>query len=91
MLGLIPKLAAIVAVVPVFVLGRAGVVMFGMVAATGIRILSQVDFATRRHNLFVVAISLGIGMIPLIANTFFDKLPHLLLPLLSSGILPARI
>ena len=90
-LGLIPKLAAVVAAVPVFVLGGAGVVMFGMVAATGIRILSQVDFATRRHNLFIVAISLGIGMIPLIANNFFDQLPHALLPLLNSGILLASV
>ena len=90
-LGLIPKLGAIVAAVPVFVLGGAGVVMFGMVAATGIRILSQVDFATRRHNLFIVAISLGFGMIPMIASNFFVALPHVLTPLLDSGILLASI
>ncbi|MDA8252696.1 MAG: nucleobase:cation symporter-2 family protein [Rhodospirillales bacterium] len=90
-LGLIPKLGAIVAAVPVFVLGGAGVVMFGMVAATGIRILAQVDYTTRRHNLFIVAISLGFGMIPLIADNFFDALPHALKPLLDSGILLASI
>lgn len=90
-LGLIPKLGAIVAAVPVFVLGGAGVVMFGMVAATGIRILSQVDFATRRHNLFIVAISLGFGMIPMIASNFFDAFPLALKPLLESGILLASI
>ena len=90
-LGLIPKLGAIVAAVPVFVLGGAGVVMFGMVAATGIRILSQVDFATRRHNLFIVAISLGFGMIPMIASNFFSAFPHALTPLLDSGILLATI
>jgi NCS2 family nucleobase:cation symporter-2 len=90
-LGLIPKLGAIVAAVPLFVLGGAGVVMFGMVAATGIRILAQVDFATRRHNLFIVAISLGIGMIPLIAENFFAALPRELKPLLDSGILLASI
>ena len=90
-LGLIPKLGAIVAAVPVFVLGGAGVVMFGMVAATGIRILAQVDFATRRHNLFIVAISLGFGMIPLIADNFFGALPHVLKPLLDSGILLASV
>ena len=90
-LGLIPKLGAIVAAVPVFVLGGAGVVMFGMVAATGIRILAQVDFATRRHNLFIVAISLGFGMIPLITDNFFAALPAVLKPLLDSGILLASI
>jgi xanthine permease len=90
-LGLIPKLGAIVAAVPVFVLGGAGIVMFGMVAATGIRILGQVDFQRRRHNLFIVAISLGFGMIPEIASNFFDALPHVLKPLLDSGILLASI
>ena len=43
-LGLLPKMAALVEAVPQFVLGGAGLVMFGMVAATGIRILSAVDF-----------------------------------------------
>ena len=90
-LGLIPKLAAIVAAVPQFVLGGAGVVMFGMVAATGIRILGQVDFKSSRNNLFVVAISLGIGMIPLIAPNFFQALPVSLKPLLESGILLATV
>ena len=35
-----------------------------MVAATGIRILAGVDFKTNRHNSLIVAISIGIGMIP---------------------------
>ena len=56
MLGLLPKMAALVESVPPFVLGGAGIVMFGMVAATGIRILTGVDFKTNRYNLFVVAI-----------------------------------
>jgi NCS2 family nucleobase:cation symporter-2 len=86
-LGLMPKLSALVEAVPVVVLGGAGLVMFGMVAATGARILTAVDFKTNRHNLFVVAISLGFGMIPLAAPGFFKNLPHDLQPLLESGIL----
>ena len=70
-LGLLPKLSALVEAVPVVVLGGAGVVMFGMVAATGARILTGVDFKTNRYNLFVVAISVGFGMIPLVAPNFF--------------------
>ena len=66
-LGLIPKLSALVEALPTAVLGGAGLVMFGMVAATGIRILANVDFKTNRNNLFIVAIALGLGMIPLIA------------------------
>jgi xanthine permease len=87
LLGLMPKLAALVEAVPVVVLGGAGLVMFGMVAATGARILTAVDFKNNRFNLFVVAISVGFGLIPLAAPGFFRNLPHDLQPLLESGIL----
>ena len=65
--------------------------MFGMVAATGIRILADVDYKTTRHNLFIVAISVGFGMIPLVAPDFFQHFPKALSPLLHSGILLAAI
>jgi xanthine permease len=86
-LGFLPKMAALVESVPLVVLGGAGIVMFGMVAATGARILTNVDFKTNPFNLFVVAISVGFGMIPLVAPNFFRALPHDLQPLLESGIL----
>lgn len=91
LLGLLPKMAALVEAVPLVVLGGAGLVMFGMVAATGARILTAVDFKTNSHNLFVVAISVGFGMIPLVAPNFFKNLPHDLHPLLESGILLCAI
>ena len=50
LLGLIPKLAALVDAVPLVVLGGAGLVMFGMLAATGARILTAVDFKNNRYN-----------------------------------------
>ena len=87
LLGLLPKMAALVEAVPLVVLGGAGLVMFGMVAATGARILTTVDFKGNRYNLFVVAIAVGFGMIPLAAPNFFRNLPHDLQPLLESGIL----
>jgi NCS2 family nucleobase:cation symporter-2 len=90
-LGLIPKLGALVTAVPLFVLGGAGIVMFGMVAATGIRILAAVDYKTNRNNLFIVAIAIGFGMIPLVAPTFFANFPKPLEPLLNSGIVLAAI
>jgi uric acid transporter len=90
-LGLIPKMAAIVESLPTFVLGGAGLVMFGMVAATGIRILGGVDYKNNRNNLFIVAVSIGIGMIPLIAPNFKQWMPHNIHPLIESGILLASI
>jgi len=90
-LGLIPKLAALVEAVPPCVLGGAGLVMFGMVGATGVRILGAVDYAGNRNNLFIVAVAVGFGMIPLVAPAFFKQMPHALHPLLESGILLAAI
>jgi uracil-xanthine permease len=91
-LGLVPKMSVLVESLPVAVLGGAGIVMFGMVAATGIRILaSGVDFAGNRNNLFIVAVSLGFGMIPLVAPDFKMWMPHALHPLIESGILLATI
>jgi uric acid transporter len=91
-LGLLPKLALLVASVPQFVLGGAGIVMFGMVAATGIRILHGVEFhGAKRHNMYIVAISIGMGLIPEISPGFFDQMPHVLGPILHSGILLAAV
>lgn len=90
-LGLVPKMGALVEALPTFVLGGAGLVMFGMVAATGIRILTAVDFKSSRNNLFIVAVSLGFGMIPLVAPDFELWLPLAIHPLIESGILLASI
>jgi NCS2 family nucleobase:cation symporter-2 len=90
-LGLVPKMGALVEAVPQVVLGGAGLVMFGMVAATGARILTKVDFNARAHNLFVVAVAVGFGMIPLVAPNFFGATPDFLHPLLESGILLAAV
>ena len=67
-LGVLPKMAALVESLPTVVLGGAGLVMFGMVAATGIRIPSNVDFQHNRNNAMIVAVSIGVGMIPLVAQ-----------------------
>ena len=89
-LGLLPKLGALVATIPQAVLGGAGLVLFGFVAATGIRILARVDYA-QRHNLLVIAISIAAGVIPLAAPTFFGQLPQWLGPIVNSGITLAAI
>ncbi|EFN9568173.1 hypothetical protein D3K13_09930 [Escherichia coli] len=89
--GMVPKMAVLVASIPQFVLGGAGLVMFGMVLATGIRILSRCNYTTNRYNLYIVAISLGVGMTPTLSHDFFSKLPAVLQPLLHSGIMLATL
>ncbi|QJP72648.1 nucleobase:cation symporter-2 family protein [Burkholderia glumae] len=91
LLGLFPKMAQIVASVPAFVLGGAGIVMFGMVAANGVKTLSRVDFVTNHNNLFIVAVSIGLGLVPVVSPHFFAKLPGALAQLLHSGILLASV
>ena len=91
LLGLLPKMAALIESLPTVVLGGAGLVMFGMVAATGIRILSNVDFQGNRHNAMIVAVSIGVGMIPLVAPNFRQWMPHAIHPLIESGILLASL
>ena len=86
-LGLIPKMAFIVASVPQCVLGGAGFIMFGMVAATGIKILGTVDFVKHRNNVLVVAISIGFGLIPIVSPNFFRIMPVELKPIFGDPII----
>lgn len=45
--GIFPKLDALVAIMPNPVLGWAGIIMFGMIASSGIKILKNVEFTRR--------------------------------------------
>lgn len=85
LLGLLPKFAAIVASIPAAVLGGAGLVMFGMVAASGIRVLSTVDFG-RNENLFIVAVSVGLGLGVSVVPQVFEHLSPTIKLLFSNGI-----
>jgi NCS2 family nucleobase:cation symporter-2 len=89
LLALVPKLSAVVASVPVFVLGGVGMIMFGMIVVTGIKKLSRVDFVQQPLNGVTVAISIGVGLTPAFAQHFFDRFPAELAPLLQSGIVLA--
>ncbi|MER5393552.1 nucleobase:cation symporter-2 family protein [Saccharopolyspora sp. NPDC002686] len=84
-IGLLPKLAAVVASLPGPVLGGVGVVMFGTVGAVGVKIMAQADLGNPR-NILIVAISFGFGLLPVGAPEFYANLPGVLQPVLSSGI-----
>jgi len=85
LLGLLPKLGAVVAAIPAPVLGGAGLVMFGTVAASGLRTLAQVDFKDN-HNLTVVAVSVAVGMLPVGVPTVYAKFPDWFQTVMNSGI-----
>jgi xanthine permease len=89
-LGLLPVLGRVVAAVPTPVLGGAGVVLFGTVAASGIRTLSKVEYRNNM-NLIIVAASIGFGMIPIAAPAFYDKFPSWFGTIFHSGISSAAV
>ncbi|MBA8880350.1 xanthine permease [Phyllobacterium myrsinacearum] len=89
-LGLLPVMGRVVAAVPSAVLGGAGLVLFGTVAASGIRTLSKVDYANNM-NLIIVATSLGFGMIPIASPNFYDHFPTWFATIFHSGISSAAV
>lgn len=84
-LGLFPVIGRFVTVIPSAVLGGAGLVLFGSVAASGIRTLSQVKYENQ-HNLIIVALSLSVGIIPMIMPNFFVNFPKWIQTIFHSGI-----
>ncbi|MGO4955859.1 nucleobase:cation symporter-2 family protein [Luteococcus sp. Sow4_B9] len=90
LLGIIPLLGRVVACVPSAVLGGAGVVLFGSVAAAGIQTLQQADFE-RGNNIFVVATSLALVMFPIAVPNFYAQVPTWLGMILGSGISAAAL
>ena len=89
-LGLLPVLGRVVAAVPTAVLGGAGIVLFGTVAASGIRTLAKVEYKNNM-NLIIVATSIGFGMIPIAAPAFYDKFPDWFATIFHSGISSAAV
>ncbi|MBK5002168.1 purine permease [Pseudomonas sp. S31] len=89
-LGLLPIMGRIIAAVPTPVLGGAGIVLFGTVAASGIRTLSKVSYKNN-VNLIIVAASLGFGMIPIAAPTFYHQFPNWFETIFHSGISSSAI
>ncbi|MBB5234750.1 NCS2 family nucleobase:cation symporter-2 [Deinococcus budaensis] len=90
LLGFFPKLGALVASIPLPVLGGAGLVLFGTVAAAGIQTLSRVNM-TNTGNLTIVAVSIALGVIPSTVPTLYERLPDWAGLFLESGITAAAI
>jgi xanthine permease len=83
--GLLPKMGAIVAAVPRPVLGGAALVLFATVGVIGIQTLSRVDFHDER-NVIIVAVSVGLALIPVAFPTFYQNFPDELQIIVGSGI-----
>lgn len=85
--GLVPKIGAVISSVPIEVLGGGVIVMFGMVVAAGISMLSDVDWNRRNMVIFAISLSLGLGL--QLEPGALQHLPETAKVLATSGILPA--
>ena len=87
--GLIPKVGSIISTIPIEVLGGGVIVMFGMVVAAGMSMLSDVDWNRRNMVIFAIALSLGLGL--QLEPGALQHLPGTWKVLTTSGILPAAL
>ena len=85
--GFVPKIGALVTTIPIEVLGGGVIVMFGMVVAAGVSMLSDVDWNRRNMVIFAVSLSIGLGL--QLEPGALQHLPSTPKVLLTSGLLPA--
>lgn len=83
-LGFFPKFAALINIMPQPVLGGVGIVMFGTIAASGIKTLSKVKINNR--NLLIIATAIGLGLGVTFRPEFISELPEAVKMIFSSGI-----
>jgi xanthine/uracil permease len=65
------------------------IVMFGMVVASGISMLSDVDWNKRYMVIFAIALSVGLGL--QLEPGAVQHLPDTMRILMTSGLLPAAV
>ncbi|MBL4916101.1 uracil-xanthine permease family protein [Szabonella alba] len=85
--GLIPKVGAIINTVPINVLGGGVIVMFGMVCASGVNMLSDVKWNRRNMVIFATALSVSLGL--QLEPSALQHMGDTAQILLTSGLLPA--
>ena len=91
-LGLFPKLGGVIAAMPESVLGGAAIIMFGLITAAGIKLISQSEMNQR--NLLILALSLSFGIGMSLLPQFVAHIPDFgisLKLLLTTGLIPAGL
>ncbi|MBB3115417.1 nucleobase:cation symporter-2 family protein [Corynebacterium bovis] len=83
-LGLVPRAGAVVAALPQPVLGGAGMALFGMIVASGVRTLAAVEFTETKA--LVVGIAVMVSLLLTVVPGFFDAFPSWASMILGSGI-----
>ena len=84
LLGLFPVVGRVFSLIPAPVLGGATLLMFGTVAAAGIRIIASTEIT--RKAVLVMAISFAMGLSVELVPGILDKMPDIIKNIFSSGI-----
>ena len=84
--GLLPKVGAVIASMPLPVLGGGVIVMFGMVAAAGLNVLTEVKM--NRRNMVIIAVSLAAGLGLNLVPSAVQYLPGVVKTLMTSAVAP---
>ena len=84
LLGLFPVVGQLFSLIPDAVLGGATLLMFGTVAAAGIRIIAATEIT--RKAVLVMAISFAMGLSVELVPGILDKMPDVIRNIFSSGI-----
>lgn len=84
LLGIFPAVGRWVTVMPPPVLGALALLLFGLVAVSGLRLIAAQGLGHREA--LIVAVSLGIGLALPTATDWLGKLPFALRAVLESGI-----
>ncbi|MDF1726461.1 MAG: nucleobase:cation symporter-2 family protein [Sulfitobacter sp.] len=87
--GLVPKIGAVIASMPLPVLGGGVIVMFGMVAAAGLNVLTEVNM--NRRNMVIIAVSLAAGLGLNLVPTAVQYLPGVIQTLATSAVAPTAL
>ena len=85
LLGIFPKVSAVITVVPKAVLGGATLALFGVITSSGISILSKLNFF-EDNNFTIVGTSIAIGVGATFASDIFAGLPSTLSMICSNGL-----
>jgi xanthine permease len=85
--GLVPKVGGLIRTVPIEVLGGGVIVMFGMVVAAGVSMLSDVNWNRRNMVIFAIALTIGLGL--KLEPGALQHMPDTARILLTTGLLPA--
>lgn len=84
LLGLVPKIGALVSVMPNPVLGGATIALFGMVATSGMKIVTKGGLTDRKIFILSIALSFGLGVT--FRPDVVEQLPGIMATVFSSGI-----